>query len=149
MGKNVRKRLSVLYPELKEAYDQVLKSYEENGIIVGVPLSVMVSPDPTYYMPHRPVIREYISTKMRPMFNASAPGSNSISPNDCLESGSSLIPDLVEILLKFRKWNVALTADVTKTLVDWGSMPDQDIHQFLWRCGNIVCVMRFVRVKEL
>ena len=64
-----------------------------------------------------------------------------------MESGPSLIPDLVEILLRFRRWNVALTADITKAFLQIGvQRPDQDVHRFLWQCGNIVRVMRFLRV---
>ena len=66
-------------PDLKEAYDKVLKCYEENSIIVEVPLSEMESPYPTYYMPHRPVIRDCVTTKVRPVFDASAAGPNGIS----------------------------------------------------------------------
>ena len=104
-----RKRLSVLNykfeknPVLKEEYDKVFKCYEDNNIIVEVPLSERESPYPTYYMPHRPVIKDNVSSKIRPVFDASAAGPNGISLNDCLESGPSLIPDLVEILLRFRR----------------------------------------------
>lgn len=150
---SARKRLSVLNykleknPTLKDAYDEVFKSYEERGIIVEVPVSELEGPYPTYYMPHRPVVRECISTKVRPVFDASAAGPNGFSLNDCLESGPSLIPDLVEILLRFRRWNVALTADITRAFLQIGvQRPDQDVHRFLWQCGNTVRVMRFVRV---
>lgn len=106
---SARKRLSVLNykfknnTDLKEAYDQVFRNWEESGIIVEVPHSEMESPYPTYYMPHRPVIRDCVSTKIRPVFDALAAGPNGISLNDCLESGPSLIPDLVEILLRFKR----------------------------------------------
>lgn len=66
------------------------------------------------------------------MFDASAAGPNGFSLNDCLESGPSLIPDLVEILLRFRRWNVALTADITRAFLQIGvQRPDQDVHRFL------------------
>lgn len=48
-------------------------------------------------MPHRPVIRDSISSKVRLVFDASAAGPNGVSLNNCLDSGPSLIPDLVEI----------------------------------------------------
>lgn len=151
--KCARKRLSVLNlkfeknPDLKDEYDKVLKNYEESNIIVEVPLSEIESPYPTYYMPHRPVIKDCVSTKIRPVFDASAAGPNGISLNDCLESGPSLIPDLVGILLRFRRWNVALTADISKAFLQIGvQRSDQDVHRFLWQCGDIVRVMRFVRV---
>ena len=96
-------------------------------------------------MPHRPVIKGNVSSKIRPVFDASAAGPNGISLNDYLESGPSLIPDLVEILLRFRKWNITLTADITKVFLQIGvQRPDQDVHRFLWQCGNMVLVMRFV-----
>lgn len=49
-------------------------------------------------MPHRPVVKEAsVSTKVRPVFDASSPGYNGVSLNDCLHAGPSLIPSLVEI----------------------------------------------------
>ena len=150
---NARKRLSVLNhkfdknPVLKQEYDKVFTGYENDGIIVEVPSSEIDSPYPTYYMPHRPVIKDSISSKVRPVFDASAVGPNGISLNDCLDSGPSLVPDLVEILLRFRRWNIALTADITKAFLQIDvQRPDQDVHRFLWQCGNVVRVMRFVRV---
>ena len=66
-------------------------------------------------MPHHPVVREHSSsTKVRPVFDASAKGVNELSLNDCVESGPSLILSLLEILLRFRRWNVAIKADIEK-----------------------------------
>ena len=151
--KHARKRLCALSckldknPDLRERYDKVFESYEQDNIIVEVPPHELVSPYPTYYMPHRPVIRDSVSTKVRPVFDASAAGPNGVSLNDCLESGPSLIPDLVEILVRFRRWNIALTADIAKAFLQIGvQRPDQDVHRFLWQRGDVVRVMRFVRV---
>lgn len=103
---NARKRLSVLNykfeknPNLKEEYHKVLEMYEQDNIIAEVPVSEMNSPYdpyPTYCMPHSPVMKDSVSSKVRPVFDAFAPGSNGVSLNNCLESGPSLIPDLVEI----------------------------------------------------
>ncbi|XP_066975359.1 uncharacterized protein [Macrobrachium rosenbergii] len=145
---NARMRLAVFNhkfeknPDLKKEYDEVRMSYELDGTIVEVPFSELESPYPTYYMPHTLVIKDSISSKVRPAFDASAKG-----PNDCVESGPSLIPDLVEVLLSFGRWNIALTADIVRAFLQIGvQRPDQDVHRFLWQCGNIVCVMRFVRV---
>ena len=50
-------------------------------------------------------------------------------------------------MLRFRRWNIALTADIQRAFLQIGiQRPDQDIHRFLWKCGNTVRVMRFVRV---
>ncbi|XP_076037863.1 uncharacterized protein LOC143023227 [Oratosquilla oratoria] len=148
-----RKRLATLNskfernPSLRIEYDKVLKSYEDSNIIEEVPQSEMEGPYPIYYLPHRPVIKECVSSKIRPVFDASAVGSNGVSLNDCLESGPSLIPDLVEILLRFRRWKIGLTADITKAFLQIRvQRSDQDVHRFLWQCGQSLRVMRFVRV---
>ena len=59
--------------------------------------------NPVFYLPHRPVIKEASeSSKIRPVFDASAKGSNGISLNDCIDPGPSLLPNLVDVLLRFR-----------------------------------------------
>ena len=78
---------------------------EQAGVIEEVPDDEIVSPHPVFYLPHHPVVKESsVSTKVRPVFDASAPGPNDVSVNDCVETGPCLIPDLVKVLLKFRRW---------------------------------------------
>ena len=73
-------------PSLRERYDEVFREYEKDGIVEEVPSSEYNSPYPMFYLPHRPVVRECSnSTKVRPVFDASAVGYNGISLNDCLE----------------------------------------------------------------
>ncbi|XP_066958131.1 uncharacterized protein [Macrobrachium rosenbergii] len=152
--KLARKRLEnlnvkfVKTPGLREGYDEVFEEYEKDDIIEEVPHSEISSVYPVYYLLHRPVIRESSNaTKVRPVFDASAVSYNGISLNDCLECGPSLNPDLVEVLIRFRRWNVALTADITKAFLQIKvQREDQDVHRFLWQNKGIVRVMRFVRV---
>ncbi|KAK3883912.1 hypothetical protein Pcinc_011767 [Petrolisthes cinctipes] len=87
--KLAKKRLSNLChrfqkdPRLKEEYDAVFRAYEKEGICEEVPPSQLKSVHPTYYLPHRPVVRESSSsTKIRPVFDASAAGYNGVSLND-------------------------------------------------------------------
>jgi hypothetical protein len=133
--------------DLKAGYNGVLTEMEKTGIIEEVPCSD-TSTFPIFYLPHRPVIKESsTSTKIRPVFDASAKGPNSVSLNDCLEAGPPLIPCLVEVLLRFRRWKIALTADLTKAFLQVGlQRKDQDVHRFLWEQGGIVRKMRFLRV---
>ena len=67
------------------------------------------------------------------MFDASAKGFNGVSLNDCLETGPNMMPDLPAILLRFRRWRIALSADVTKAFLQIRvSRQDRDVHRFIW-----------------
>ncbi|KAJ8030134.1 Fatty acid synthase [Holothuria leucospilota] len=135
-------------PKLEKQYNKALVEMEESGVIEEVPNSELVSPYPTYYMPHRPVVRDSsVSTKVRPVFDASAKGVNGVSLNDCLDEGPCLLPDLVSILLRFRRWQIALVSDITKAFLQINvQIEDRDAHRFFWKIGNNVRVMRFTRV---
>jgi hypothetical protein len=46
-----------------------------------------------------------------------------------MSKGPNLIPNLVEILIKFRRWHVALVADIQKAFLQIGvRKKDQDVH---------------------
>ena len=149
-----RKRLDSLSkrlsrdPALEQRYHVAVHEMEDSGVIHEVPSEEMVSKNPVFYMPHRPVVRESrVSTKVRPVFDASAAGPNGMSLNDCMETGPCLIPNLVEILIRFRRWPVALSADIQKAFLQIRvRQEDQDVHRFLWNDGDKIRVMRFDRV---
>ena len=135
-------------PVLEAEYSKVLSDMENNGIIHEVPREERDSSNPTFYLPHRPVIREAsVTTKIRPVFDASTKGVNGYSLNDCVEAGPNLIPNLVEVLLRFRRWKYGLTADISKAFLQIRvRKEDQDVHRFLWDVRDQVRVMRFDRV---
>ena len=133
-------------PELKLRYHEVLRSMEEDGIIEEV--SENYEAYPIFYLPHHPVVKESSSTtKIRPVFDASCRGPNGVSLNDCIDAGPSLLPDLVEVLIRFRRWTFALTADITKAFLQLKlKREDQDVHRFLWLDKGVLRHMRFKRV---
>lgn len=135
-------------PELAKQYDEVLCEMENNGVIHEVPKQEYMSLYPTYYMPHRPVVRESsASTRIRPVFDGSAPSYNGLSLNNCLETGPNLIPNLPEMLIRFRRWKVALIADISKAFLQIRvRREDQDVHRFLWNFNGTRRIMRFDRV---
>ena len=46
-------------------------------------------------MPHRPVVKEArLTTKVRPVFDASATGYNGVSLNSCMNTGPNLLANL-------------------------------------------------------
>ena len=133
--------------DLQAQYDQVLQEMEDSGFIEEVPVDEVVSQHPVYYLPHRPVVRDSsTSTKVRPVFDASAK-SGDISLNDLLETGPNLVPNLVEIIIRFRRWPIALIADIKKAFLQIGvRKEDQDVHRFLWEQNGSLRIMRLVRV---
>ena len=135
-------------PELGAAYSEALQEMEQAGVIEEVPSIELDGPHPTFYLPHRPVVKETSkSTRVRPVFDASATGPNGVSLNDCLEVGPCLIPSLVDVLLRFRRWRVAVTADISKAFLQISlRREDRDVHRFLWILDGRKRVMRFRRV---
>ncbi|XP_071544498.1 uncharacterized protein [Panulirus ornatus] len=133
---------------LIEEYDAVFEGYKREGIIEEVPEGEMNSPYPTFYLPHHPVVREVSTTsKVRPVFDASAVSYNGVSLNHCLEVGPPLNPQLVEVLMRFRRWKVALTGDITKAFLQINvRKEDRDVYRFLWNYNGDIRIMRFTRV---
>ena len=74
------------------------------------------------------------STKIRAVFDGSALTSTGVSLNSSLMVGPTLHPTLVKILLKFRQYPVAITADIAKMYraVELAEAA-RDVHRFLWR----------------
>ena len=135
-------------PSLKTRYNDVIADLEERGIVEEVPTEEMVTKFPTFYLPHHPVVKESSrSTKVRPVFDASCKGVNGISLNDCMEKGPKMIPDLVKILLRFRRWQYGLSADIQNAFLMIGlHTEDKDVHRFLWNANDQIRTKRFTRV---
>ena len=90
-------------PRLKDAYDENLSEIENSGIITEVNDDNSLA-RPVFYLPHMPVVREDSkTTKVTPVFDASAKGHNGVSLNDCLEAGPNLLPNLLDVLTRFRR----------------------------------------------
>ncbi|XP_037931048.1 uncharacterized protein LOC119665867 [Teleopsis dalmanni] len=103
-----------------------------------------------YFMPHHAVVRpESITTKLRVVFDTSCKTSNGRSLNDMLLVGPTLQPELFEILIHFRCYRFALTADISKMyrqiLVDDEGINYQGI---LWR-DNSEYPMQVLRLKTV
>lgn len=66
-----------------------------------------------YYMPHHGVLREdHTTTKLRVVFNASAPTSSGYSLNDLQMNGPFIQDELINILLRFRIHPVVISSDI-------------------------------------
>ena len=117
-------------PKVSETYDQAIKDYEKKGYIAKMPKT----DENQWFLPHFPVIREDKTTKkVRVVFDAAAKY-NGKSLNDGILPGPNLQRELVDVLIRFRRAPVALSADISEMLLQVGiSSNDRLYHRFLWR----------------
>lgn len=96
---------------LRIAYDEIIRSYLDNGYINKVANNIGFD-SISYFIPHHAVVREdKTSTKVRMVLDSSCKTSSGLSINDVLHSGENLQGDLFNIILNFRLFKIALSAD--------------------------------------
>lgn len=117
-------------------FNAVMQEYLDLQHAEAVPMPDLEKPlETTFYLPMHAVYKSSsTTTKIRAVFDASAKSSTGVSLNDTLLVGPTIHPPLVDVLLRFRLYPVALTADVSKMyraieLTD----DDKDLHRFVWR----------------
>ena len=89
----------------------------------------------THYLPHHSVIRDdKDTTRVRIVFDASAKVTqNSPSLNNVLHVGPSLVPKIVDILIRFRWYRVPLIGDIEKAFLNVRvDHSDRDCLRMLW-----------------
>lgn len=86
-------------------------------------------------MPHHGVVKESsLLTKLRVVFDASCRSSSGYSFNDLQMSSPTIQSDLFSILLRHRKHNYVIAADVEKMYRMCRINPDQtSLQRILWR----------------
>ena len=131
---NTEKRLQKS-PEIAQAYSDIIERYVAKGYVKKVPKSEQSTSK--WYLPHFPVIRpEKDTTKTRIVFDASATCED-ISLNDVIQQGPKLQRDLFDMLLRFRRFPVAIVCDIAEMYLRIGILhEDKPYHRFLWRGTN-------------
>lgn len=99
-----------------------------------------------YFMPHHPVVKaSSTTTKVRPVFDASAKSSNGFSLNDRLMIGPTVQPTIFEILIKWRMFQIAFTADIEKMYKQiWVHEDDAKFQRILWRNEASIPMQQFI-----
>ena len=128
---NLEKRLENM-PEVAQAYKENIKKYIEKGYIRQV--ADLEKLKTTWYLPHFAVVRaDKPSTKTRIVFDASAKYCG-ISLNDAIYQGPKLQQELFNVLIRFRRFPVALVSDIAEMYLRIELYPqDRMFHRFLWR----------------
>ena len=99
-------------------------------------------------MPYRPILKPHAtSSKVRPVFDASSKCYTVYSLNDVCHTGPSLLPLLVGVLLRFRRWPWVISGDVKQAFLNiYLHEKDRDAHRFLLKCGEKILHCRFTVV---
>jgi len=142
----VEKKLSQ-DPKLREEYEEIVRDQLEEGIVEVAPETP--TGYRTFYMPHKPVVRESASTtKVRMVFDASTkphPLANSV--NECKYTGPPLQPLLWDILIRARMSTHLVLADIQKAFSQIGVREeDRDAFRFLFNINLKEQHLRFTRV---
>ena len=119
--------------------DDVIQEYFDLGHAEEVLTADMEKPiEETFYLPIHAVYKDAsTTTKVRAVFDASAKLSTGVSLNDTLLVGPTIHPPLIDVLLLFRSYLVALTADVSKMYRAVKlTESDRDLHRFVWRSDS-------------
>ena len=119
-----------------DQFQSVMQEYLDLGHAQKVtPQELGLASSECYYLPIHAVYKKTSSTtKLRIVFDASCSTSTGVSLNDLLASGPTLHPQLDTILMRFRTYRVAVTADISKMYREVELCPaDQQLHRFLWR----------------
>ena len=125
---------SVIRKNTHVPYQAVMKEYLTLGHAEEVPPEESLPPQ-HFYMPMHAVSKETsTSTKLRVVFDGSALTTTGVSLNQTLHGGPTIQPTLAQTLLRFRRYPIGLSADISKMYreveLDEG---DKDSHRFLWR----------------
>lgn len=99
-------------PELKSKYTEFMREYislNHMALAEKKPLDE----SQVYYIPHHPV-RTDEEDKFRIVFNASSKTSTGISLNDTQLVGPTLQDNLVDIIMRFRRYQFAFNGDIAK-----------------------------------
>jgi hypothetical protein len=119
--------------------DHIMREYVSLGHAEIVPHEDFGKPqEAVFYLPMHVVYKaSSTTTKIRPVFDASAQSSIGVSLNDTLLVGPTVHPPLVDVLMRFILHRIALTTDVAKMYraVELAK-EDRDFHRFIWRSGR-------------
>lgn len=89
----------------------------------------------TYYAPYHSIFKmDKLTTKVRNVFNFSSKSSNNVSLNDILYIGPNLLVNLIAILITFRIFPIAFTADISMMYRTINLLPKYwDLQRIVWR----------------
>ena len=139
-------------PDVMHEYDAIIRSQLQQAIVEEVNPHNKGRSGRVHYLPHHAMVRkDRETTKLRIVYDASAKATG-CSLNECLLKGPKFDQKIFDILLRFRTYKVAVTADIEKAFLMVSiADEDRDVLRFLW-VNNVdndspqLRILRFRRV---
>ena len=128
-------------PEIREAIQEILDDWDWRGFIFEIDQQEARTQEASFYIPTFVVSRlDKQTTKHRLVFNAAREFLGG-SLNDFLMAGPNNVPDLADVLLKFRRYRFTFMADIVQMFMNViADERDQPFLRFIHRnarTGNI------------
>lgn len=125
-------------PQFRNEYTNAINDYKQTNQmkLVDTIYDQQTSSDVKhFYLPHHAVFKaSSLTTKIRPVFDASAKTSNGKSLNDILTTGPKLQSDSIAMLLNWRCHKFVFIADISKMYRCIDLHPDDtNYHLILWQ----------------
>ena len=119
---------------LHEVYCEQIKQFLDRGVAVKLTQEEMVSwTGPCQYITHHGVLKDSVTTPLRVVTNSSFNnGGNSL--NSCLASGPNSLNPMMDVMLRFRSYPVAVHFDLSKAYNTLRTgMVERHVRRFVWR----------------
>ena len=124
-------------------YDEIIGTYFKKDYT-----EICNRSDKQFFLPHHAVIKQdRVTTKIRIVFDGSSRTNQSLSLNDCLYKGRTLLNDLAVMLIKFRIGTIAVTSDLEEAFLQIEIQNEnRDYLKFIWKNNNDEIYYRFKRL---
>lgn len=125
-------------PEALKTIDEEITDYIDKGF--AEPATTRKPGEPAHYLPIQAIIKaspDYPNgKKTRIVKDASARSTDKASLNDVLHQGPNLVPNILKVLLHFRRFRYTITSDIQKAYLQARiNAPHRTFLRFMWPLG--------------
>ena len=128
-------------PALRDVYNRELLKFIERGAIVRLSQEEIDNyKGPVSYVTHHAVHKpESITTPLRIVTNTSLKNVHAgLFPNECMQEGPNALSSLLQVLIGFRMYEVALVYDMTKAYQSIGTGDtEKHVRRIIWRWCDV------------
>ncbi|GFS62836.1 uncharacterized protein TNCV_3202411 [Trichonephila clavipes] len=115
-----------------QEYENIFKEWVSEKIIEPVEPEELAR-EKGHFLPHRPIFKENSTTRILPVFDASAKERNSGTLNDCVEKGPNYLELIPKLLNRFRQGKYGVISDIRRAFLQIKVAPsDRKFLWFLW-----------------